>query len=149
MSATGPDTDPVIERLEEQISWYDRKAVLNQRLYSNIKTTEIVAAALIPFVGAINFPGAVWVTGGLGVLITIFEGLLHLNQYEQNWLAYRSTCETLRHEKFRFLAGAAHYAGVANPRALLAERVESVVAQEQSNWASTRQEPAQMSAATS
>lgn len=135
-------TDPIMERLEDQISWYDRKASLNQHFHRNIKTTEIVAAALIPFVGAIDFPRVVWVTGALGVLITILEGLLHLNQYEQNWISYRSTCESLRHEKFCFLAGGAHYAGLANPRTLLAERIESIVAQEHSNWASTRQEPA-------
>jgi hypothetical protein len=33
------------------------------------------------------------VTGGLGVVITVLEGMLHLNQYQQNWINYRSTCE--------------------------------------------------------
>ena len=139
-------TDPVMERLENQISWYDRKAVLNQRFYRSIKTSEIVAAALIPFVAAIDLPRAVWVTGAMGVLITILEGLLQLNQYEQNWISYRATCETLLREKFCYLAGAVHYAGIANPRALLAQRVESIVSQEHANWAMTRQEPGKQTA---
>jgi hypothetical protein len=46
------------------------------------------------------------VTAGLGVLITVLEGLLHLNQYQQNWINYRSTCEALKHEKYIYLGKA-------------------------------------------
>jgi hypothetical protein len=52
---------------------------------------EIAAAATIPFLSAFTFSRMVRATGGLGVLITILEGMLHLNQYQQNWIAYRST----------------------------------------------------------
>ncbi|MEA2238337.1 MAG: hypothetical protein QOC81_3061 [Thermoanaerobaculia bacterium] len=140
MSATA--TDPVTERLEDQISWYDRKSGSNQRAYKRIKIVEIFAAALIPFVGAFNndFHYIAYVTGALGVIITILEGLLHLNQYQQNWAAYRSTCEALRHEKYCFLAKAADYTTAADPRALLAERIESLVSQEHAKWSATQQQ---------
>jgi len=134
------DADPVVERLEDQISWYDRKSSSNQRIYKRIKMTEIVAAAIIPFLGALNPPHVGWWTGALGVVITIFEGLLHLNQYQQNWTAYRSTCESLKHEKYVYIAKASPYAGVADARTLLAERVESLVSQEHAKWASAQQE---------
>jgi hypothetical protein len=135
-------TDPVIERLEEQISWYDRKSGSNQRAYKRIKIVEIIAAAVIPFAAAFNsdFHYVAYVTGSLGVIITILEGLLHLNQYQENWTAYRSTCEALRHEKYCFLAKAADYAAAADPRALLAERVESLVSQEHAKWSATQQQ---------
>jgi hypothetical protein len=135
-------TDPVIERLEEQISWYDRKSGSNQRAYKRIKIVEIIAAAVIPFAAAFNsdFRYVAYVTGSLGVIITILEGLLHLNQYQENWTAYRSTCEALRHEKYCFLAKAADYATTADPRALLAERVESLVSQEHAKWSATQQQ---------
>ncbi len=136
------EADPVVNRLEDQISWYDRKSISNQRAYKWIKMTEIIAAAVLPFIGALNtkLPNFGWWTGGLGVLITVLEGTLHLNQYQQNWTAYRSTCESLKHEKYVFLAKASPYAGVADPRALLAERVESLVSQEHAKWASSQQE---------
>ncbi|HXH40494.1 MAG TPA: DUF4231 domain-containing protein [Thermoanaerobaculia bacterium] len=136
------EADPVEARLEDQISWYDRKSLSNQRTYKRIKMTEIVAAAVIPFLGALNgiLTNVGWWTGALGVLITVLEGMLHLNQYQQNWIAYRSTCESLKHEKYVYLAKAAPYAGVADPRALLAERVESLVSQEHAKWASTQTE---------
>jgi hypothetical protein len=89
---------------------------------------------------AFNFPHALWVTGGLGAAITILEGMLQLNQYQQNWIAYRSTCESLRHEKYAYLGKASPYTNVADPRALLAERIESLVSQEHAKWASAQQQ---------
>src|SRR3954465_10189132 len=100
------EDDPIIHRLEDQIAWYDRKSAVSQKMFKRLKVAEIVAAAVIPFLAASNVSYALWVTGGLGVMITIIEGLLNLNQYQQNWLAYRSTCEALKHEKFAFVAGA-------------------------------------------
>lgn len=133
-------TDPTMERLEDQISWYDRKSLTSQRYFKRIKVVEIAAAALIPFLSASNLPKAMWVTGALGVVITILEGMLHLNQYEQNWIAYRSTCESLKHEKYVYLGKAAPYAGSPDPHALLAERIESLVSQEHAKWASVQQQ---------
>jgi hypothetical protein len=135
-----PETDPIMERLEDQISWYDRKSLTNQRVFKRIKMIEILAAAVIPFLAAFNPPHIGWVTGALGVLITVLEGMLHLNQYQQNWIAYRSTCESLRHEKYTYLGKASPYANIADPHALLAERIESLVSQEHAKWASAQQQ---------
>ena len=141
------DADPVVERLEDQISWYDRKSSSNQRIYKWIKSTEIVSAAMIPFLPSLRLQNPAWVAGALGVLITVLEGLLHLNQYQQNWIAYRSTCESLKHEKYVYIAKASPYAGVDDARALLAERVESLVSQEHAKWASSQQESTKKQAA--
>jgi hypothetical protein len=73
-----PAIDPIMERLEDQIGWYDRGSRTNQRYFKRIKMVEIAAAAVIPFLSAFSFPRIMWVTGGLGVLITILEGMLHL-----------------------------------------------------------------------
>jgi hypothetical protein len=133
--------DPITERLEQQIAWYDRKSTYNQKAYKIIKVIEILAAALIPFIAALSLKHATIITGSLGVLITVLEGLLHLNQYQQNWTTYRSTCEALRHEKYVYIAKAAPYAGVADAYALLAERIESLVSQEHAKWAAAMQSP--------
>ena len=135
------DLDPTMVRLEDQIAWYDRKSLSNQRIYKRLKIVEILAAALIPFLAALNFPHALSVTAALGLIITVIEGALHLNQYQQNWVAYRSTCESLKHEKYVYLGKASPYTNVTDPHALLAERVESLVSQEHAKWASQQQEP--------
>ena len=135
-----PEPDPILERLEDQIAWYDQKSLANQRTYKRVKVTEILAAAAIPFLTGLKTPYIPMVTGGLGVLITVLEGLLHLNQYQQNWIAYRSTCEALKHEKYTYLGKAAPYFNVPDPHALLAERIESLVSQEHAKWASVQQQ---------
>jgi Protein of unknown function (DUF4231) len=110
------------------------------RSYKRIKISEIASAAVIPFLAASSIPHAVFATGILGVLVTLFEGTLQLNQFHENWIRYRSTCEALKHEKYIFLANAAPYSNAEKPRALLAERVESLVSQEHAKWASVQQQ---------
>ncbi len=135
-----------MERLEDQIGWYDRKSISAQRTYKRIKIVEIIAAAAIPFLAAFKFSFMPMVTGVLGVIITVLEGMLHLNQYQELWIAYRSTCESLKHEKYTYLGKASPYTNVADPHALLAERIESLVSQEHAKWASVQQEPGKASA---
>ena len=146
-------SDPIWDRLEDQIDWYDRKSSQSQRTYKRIKITEIIAAATIPFLPALNIsPESTtwfaqhagwihvsWLTGALGVLITILEGILQLNKYQQNWISYRSTSEGLKREKYTYLAKARPYTDVTDPRALLAERVEFLVSEEHANWAAVQQ----------
>ena len=74
------DPDPIIGRLEDQISWYDTKSRSSMRWFKRLKITEIVSAAIIPFLAASRIPHATVATGVLGILITVFEGLLQLNQ---------------------------------------------------------------------
>lgn len=146
-------SDPIIDRLEDQINWYDAKSGKYQRIYKRIKVVEIIAAALIPFLAALHIsdsspqPFAVahipmtigTITALLGVLITVLEGILQLNQYQQTWVTYRATCEALKHEKFTYLGKAGVYAAATDPRALLAERIETIGSQENSKWASLQQ----------
>jgi len=129
------ETDPTMDRLEDQIKWYSSKSGYNRRMYKWMKGTEIVAAALVPLASGLKLPAAL--TGGLGVLIAVLEGLLQLNQYLQNGISYRTTCEALKHEKYLFLAAAGPYAtdDRAHAHAKLAETVESLVSQENSQWA--------------
>ena len=137
-----PKMDPIFERLENQIDWYDRKSRSARRTFKRIKVIEILSAAAIPFLAALSFPYDKLVTAGLGVLITVLEGLLHLNQYQQNWTAYRSTCEALKHEKYVYLANAGPYTSATAAHALLAERIESTVSQEHAQWSSVQQQAA-------
>ena len=140
--------DPTWDRLEGQIAWYDSKSAAAKATYKRIKIVEIIAAAAIPFLSALNISqgnpewshSLGWIIGGLGVLITILEGMLQLNQYQQNWISYRSTCEGLKHEKYTYLAQAAPYKEAPDRHALLAERVESLVSQEHAKWATVQQQ---------
>jgi hypothetical protein len=127
------------QRLEEQIRWYSNGAKRNKRWYMRIKVVQIVSAAAIPVLAATSLP--TWVAGGLGALIVVLESIQQLFQFHSNWTHYRSTSESLKHEKYLYLAHAGSYATAANPDALLAERIESRVSQEHSAWASEQNQP--------
>ena len=137
--ALGVDArDVTLERLEDQIAWYDRKSGECQRRFKWLKGAQLVAAAAIPVVATLGAHAAV--PAALGALIVVLEGFQQLNQYQQNWSAYRSTCELLKHEKFLFLARAGPYGGTDNARAILADRIEGLISQEHAKWVSARDE---------
>jgi len=137
-SAVRNDGDPTMGRLEDQITWYSEKSRAAQHTFKRFKVAEIVAAAMIPFIAGLSFKYVAMVTGGLGVLVTVIEGLIHLNQYQQNWTSYRATAEGLKHEKFMYLGKAGPYSTAADPHALLAERIETLVSQESARWVSSQ-----------
>jgi uncharacterized protein DUF4231 len=130
--------EPTVQRLEDQIAWYDGKSRENQRRFKLLKGVQLVAAATIPVAATLGaHPG---VAATLGATIVVMEGFQQLNQYQQNWTLYRSNAEALKHEKFLFLAGAGPYAHVEDGRALLADRIEGLISQEHAKWVSAREE---------
>lgn len=142
-----PKAQPLADRLEAQIEWYDRKASANQRAYKAAKVAIIVLAITIPVLaeyGAI--PGlhdtrALLVGIAAGAILLI-EGLLHLNKWQENWILYRATCEGLRHELHLFSEKAGPYADLKPELAqrALAERTGSLVMAEHSKWVHARSE---------
>jgi hypothetical protein len=130
--------DPTWERLEDQISWYDRKSGDNQRRYKWLKLLELAVAASLPVVAGLDSP--VWVTGGLAAVIVVLEGSQHLYQFQEHWITYRSTAEALKHERYLYLAKAGPYVS-EDRHSQLAERLEGLVSQEHAKWAASHREP--------
>jgi hypothetical protein len=144
-TVAGEATHPTLHRLEDQIGWYDRKSQTAQRRYKILKLAQVIIAGLIPLLAVfpIPEPQSKWVTAILGLLVLIIEAVQQLNQDQQNWLAYRSTCEALKHEKYLHLASAGPYADAeSNERrlALLADRIEGLISQEHAKWVSAQEQ---------
>jgi len=125
---------PVLTRLDDQITWYERNSQSNKRSYKCLKAWTVFVAAAVPLIAAFGVKDP-RVAAALASTIALVEGLQHLNQYHSNWLLFRSTCEALKHEKFLYLSGAGTYAA-PNGTVQLAERVESIVTQESAKWMS-------------
>ena len=146
------DPDIALRRMDDQLGWYDKNASLNERKFKSLKMCTLVFSVLIPLSAVAATRYAVITaafTATLGATIAVLEGLQQLNQYHQNWITYRSTAEALKHEKFLFLSSAGPYSSVNNPKALLAERVESLVSQEHSKWTSAQELPSKTKTTTS
>jgi hypothetical protein len=134
-------TSPTLQRLEDQIGWYDKKAQDAQFWFKRLKLVQLVTAGIIPLLAILGIPFSDKVTAVLGLVILIVEGLQQLNQYQTNWLSYRSTCEALQHEKYLFLAKAGPYAKTDDALPLLADRIEGLISQEHAKWLSAQQQP--------
>ena len=124
-----------VQRLEDQLGWYDRKSAAAQRAYKRVKTGELVVAAAVPVVAGVG--AAPLLTAALAAVVVVAEGILQLNGWQANWTLYRATAEALTREKYLHLSQAGPYAGEDRDR-VLAERVEALVAQEQASWTEAR-----------
>ena len=101
----------------------------------------VVAAATIPLLAVILPHGHLnkIATSSLGALIVVIEGIQQLFQLQTNWTLYRSTCESLKGEKYLYLGEAGPYAAAQTPHSLLAERVEALISKEVVGWTSSQQ----------
>lgn len=136
------------KRLQDQIDWYNRKSVANQKIFKRLRLAEIVAAALIPFLSGVmlgtdryRLAGTV-IVGLLGVMITIITGILSLGRHQENWIEYRATCESLQKEKFLFETGVDPYHD-ENRFPLLVQKSETLLSKENANWTQYMLKPAE------
>ena len=124
------------DRLDDQINWYSQESQWNQRCFKVLRILELVFASTIPFlVGQITTETSLLkiIVGSMGVCVAVISGLVSLYQFQENWIEYRTTAETLKHEKFLFLAKSPPYDGEGGFHVLVA-RVESLVSKENTNW---------------
>ena len=128
--------DYLKERVDDQIDWYDRKSLTNQHWFKRLRIIEIVAAASIPFLSAYMTQGELLIrliVGALGVVITVIAGVIALYQFQENWIEYRTTCESLKHEKYLFLTRAEPY-DAEDPFPMFVERIEGLISVENTKW---------------
>src|SRR5690606_22203920 len=74
------------------------------------------------------------IVGVLGAIVVVLASLLSLGKYQENWIEYRTACESLKHEKFLFLTAAEPYQG-EDRFSLFVQRVEGLISKENSAWA--------------
>lgn len=122
-------------RLDDQINWYDKKSQTNQKLFKRLKISEIIIAGIIPFLAGIGsiIPYHSLIIGALGVIIALLVGLSSLYKFQENWIEYRTTAETLKHEKYLFLAKCTPYDRDDSFQTLV-QRIESIISKENSQW---------------
>ena len=126
-------------RLDDQIDWYDRKSSKNQKNYKLFQLILILSAAAIPLLsGYLGQEGTTkylpYIIGVLGFLVAIITAILSLYKFQENWTAYRTTCESLRQEKYLYLTKTDPYKGKSALN-LLVQRVEMLISKENSSWA--------------
>jgi hypothetical protein len=104
-----------------------------------LKIIETILALLIPFLtGYITTNEnslCLKITIGLiGIVVAAVANLITLIKLQENWIVYRTTAESLKHEKFLYLTKAGPYAGT-DSFPLFVERIESYISKENTQWA--------------
>ena len=124
------------KRLDDQINWYDQKSIWNQKWFKRLQVFQLIAAASIPIFVNYVTDSSGWlrlVVAILGASIAIVSGIIGLYKLQENWLEYRTICESLRHEQFRYLTKTDPY-NIETPFPLLVNRVETLISKENTNW---------------
>ena len=123
------------QRLKDQINWYDNKSQFNQKWFKRLRILEIVSAALIPFLAGIGAttPYYQLIIGILGVVIAVSAGASSIYKFHENWIEYRTTAETLKHELYLFDTKCPPYDG-DDAFCKLTQRIESLISKENTRW---------------
>jgi hypothetical protein len=130
-------------RLDAEIEWYDRKSANNKLANTVCRVVEITCAALIPLLAGYTKQGPPYLsiaTGALGVAVAIAAGISALLKFQEQWIKYRTTAESLKKEKYLFLTKVEPY-NTDDPLPMLVQRVETLVSQENTNWAQYMMKP--------
>ncbi|MBP2831936.1 DUF4231 domain-containing protein [Aquimarina sp. U1-2] len=125
------------ERVDDQIRWYDTKSSRNKSLHLWTKGLVITFSALIPFISGFLKSGPEYldyVVGILGMVVAILTGVSELMKFQDKWAKYRTTAETLKHEKFLFSTQSGHYHGQENYFTIFVGRIEALISTENSDW---------------
>jgi uncharacterized integral membrane protein len=126
------------ERYEDQINWYDKKSMLNQKMYRFFQLSVIILAAITPVLVAIAPETNRWPAVIIAALVAIGTIILNTSKYQENWINYRTTAETLRKEIHFYRVGLGDYRDSEDREALFIERVESLISRENIMWSTTQ-----------
>lgn len=134
--------DYLKNRLDDQIAWYSKKSSGNQKMYKRLQMIIIITSVSIPFLSGYTGQYAFLniIIGLIGVTIASITAILSLNKYQENWLEYRTTAESLKHQKYLYLTGTNPY-HEEKAFTLLVQEVEVLISKENSNWSQQMKKP--------
>ena len=126
------------QRLDDQINWYDIKSQINQKRYKRLRIVTTILAVSIPvFTAVLNDSNQSYIKiliGVIGASIALAEGIQQLYKFSEHWLEYRTTSETLKHQKYLFITQCAPYDGI-NAFKDFVITIEAILVNENSKWA--------------
>ena len=125
------------DRVDNQIAWYSRKSARNKKYHLWSNALIIVFAAVIPFFAGLGEENLTWtkyVIALLGVLTAAFTGISALYKFQEKWMTYRITGESLKREKIIFQTGTYPYNTGASSFPLFVNTVENIMNSENAVW---------------
>ncbi len=130
------------KRYINQIHWYDKKAGYYHTLYIIIQWNTIIFSALTPVLieMQINLPTYQFlkmIPIITSVIVAILTAAIKTFGFQEYWVSYRTTAETLKKELYIYRACADDYANIQDKEALFVQRVENLISREHTMWLDT------------
>ena len=133
------------DHLKNQRKWYSDQATSHKNWGWRLSVVVIAAGALIPVLQIFaEDTSSVWVafiTGMLGVIITVAKGVDRIAKFEETWVGYRKASECMKREYRLYINNAGPYTFIEDEtRAYryFVEQIEQIIAEEQNNFWQSR-----------
>lgn len=134
--------DYISERLENQITWYDKKAINYKKCSNTIYIFSILVSSssglisILPLVTKLNNNIMLVASSTLSIIVAVSLSISKIKKFDELHSTYRMTCEKLKSEKYLYLTSTADYDCEDLLRdKLLVSRIESLLSTEVGNWA--------------
>ena len=129
----------IVERYDDQCQWYDRKASFNKKFYYVFQMLVICFSALTTLTIALGiyFPEFRWLrilALTMTASVTVFASLQKVFRFQENWIEYRNTAESLKKERYLHLAGLDEYTKTESADKLFVARVEDLISRQNTAW---------------
>lgn len=133
------NNDQIKKHLEHELYTYAIRAIFYKRMFYILSFITITFPALITVVNV--FSGSTFsveklIVTILSALSSIAAGILGIANVRENWISYRSNCELLKEEIFKYMISAKPYDAGTDPEKELqfVENVIKICKDEASSW---------------
>jgi hypothetical protein len=105
----------------------------NQRRYVFFQWGIIILSALAPILFLIEEINK-YIPVVVSILVTIFSAASKTFKFQEKWIEYRTTAESLKKEKHFFDFNLYEYGQCENKERLFVQRVEALISRENTRW---------------
>ncbi len=127
------------DRVDDQYCYYDGKAAKLKKLAQFLQIAILVCGALIPLSVKLaeTWPIASYLTIGLGVLVTIFQGVSTVGKHSELAKLFRGTAEKLKREQYLFLHDIGEDGKAPYDFKIFVAKCEQIMSNENNRWQET------------
>jgi len=126
------------KRIDDQIDWYDHKAIDLQRMNVRLQTLILTLSLLLPIIlsipknlGGIDISSTINAgTTIMSIVLAIFIAFQSYRNYREKWIEYRTTAESLKNEKYMYLTKSGKYRDSEHASEALLETIEKGLIQQ-------------------
>lgn len=121
--------------LRKEIEWHEKKSDFNQNCFHWMQIFQITFGSAIPVLTGFSASHTwiLWIVGILGGLVTAITGFSKTFQFQELWIQYRTTKQSLERELQLFQAKCKPY-DEADYFQVFVERIEGILGKENVDW---------------